>query len=269
MLRPPEITAATLGKATEDGFTRYVQATEVRIAKELARPSAFLYIDGLLDLRRREALAALKRGEIYMERLATLDASGRPLTTPAGLIHHWLGAVFIPRATVAQVLAIAQDYNHVQDYYKPEVLRSRLVSHHGNDFKVFYRLRKKKIITVTLNTEHDVHYFPLGSTRAYSRSYSTRIAQVENADQPREHEKPVGQDGGFMWRLTNYWRFDARDGGVYVEFESITLTRDIPTGLGWLIKPFLIGIPKESLQMSMGSIRAAVLAGMAVASKSQ
>jgi hypothetical protein len=269
VLRPPEITAATLGKATEDGFTRYVQATEVRIAKELARPSAFLYIDGLLDLRRREALAALKRGEIYMERLATLDASGRPLTTPAGLIHHWLGAVFIPGATVAQVLAIAQDYNHVQDYYKPEVLRSRLVSHHGNDFKVFYRLRKKKIITVTLNTEHDVHYFPLGSTRAYSRSYSTRIAQVENADQPREHEKPVGQDGGFMWRLTNYWRFDARDGGVYVEFESITLTRDIPTGLGWLIKPFLIGIPKESLQMSMGSIRAAVLAGMAVASKSQ
>ena len=268
MLRPPEMTATTLGKATEDGFTRYVQTTEARIDQELARPSAFLYIDGLPEPRRNEALAALKRGEIYMERLATLDASARPLTTPDGLIHHWMGAVFIPGATVAQVLAVAQDYDHVQDYYKPEVVRSRLISHHGNYFKVFYRLRKKKIITVTLNTEHEVHYFQLGSTRAYSRSYSTRIAQVENADQPMEREKPVGQDGGFMWWLTNYWRFDARDGGVYVEFESITLTRDIPTGLGWLIMPFIIGIPKESLQMSMGSIRAVVLAGMA-APKSQ
>ena len=106
------------------------------------------------------------------------------MTTPDGLIHHWMGAVFIPGATVAQVLALAQDYNHHQDYYKPEVVRSRLVSRNGNDFKIFYRLRKKKVITVTLNTDHDVHYFPLSSTRAYSRSYSTRIAQVENADQP-------------------------------------------------------------------------------------
>ena len=269
VVRPPEIKATTLRKATEDGFTHYVQATEMRIDKELARPRAFLYIDGLPQFRRSEALSALKRGEVYMERLATLDASGHPLTTPDGLIHHWMGAVFIPGATMAQVLAIAQDYNHIQDFYKPEVVRSHLVSRSGNDFKVFYRLRKKKIITVTLNTEHDVHYFPLSSTRVYSRSYSTRIAQVENADQPMEREKPVGQDGGFMWRLTNYWRFDARDGGVYVEFESITLTRDIPTGLGWLIKPFITGIPKESLQMSMGSIRVAVLARMANAPKSQ
>jgi hypothetical protein len=260
--------AATLGKVTEDGYTRYVQATEVRLAKELTRPGAFLYIDGLPELQRSKVLAALKRGEIYMERLTTLDASGRPLTTPDGLIHHWLGGVFIPGATVAQVLAIAQDYNRAQDYYKPEVVRSRLISCHGNDFKIFLRLRKKKIITITLNTEHDVHYFPLGPTSAYSRAYSTRIAQVENAGQPGEYEKPVGQDGGFMWRLANYWRFEGRDGGVYVEFESITLTRDIPTGLGWLIKPFIILIPKESLQMSMGSIRSAVLAGRA-APKSQ
>jgi hypothetical protein len=267
-VRLPQMTAATLGKATEDGFLRYVRATEVRIDKELARPSAFLYIDGLPEFRRNEALAALRRGEVYMERLTTLDASGRPLTTPDGLIHHWLGAVFIPGATVTQVLAVAQDYDHVQDCYKPEVVRSRLISRNGNDFKVYYRLRKKKIITITLNTEHDVQYSPVSSTRAYSRSYSTRIAQVEDADQPAEHEKPVGQDGGFMWRLTNYWRFDARDGGVYVEFESITLTRDIPFGLGWLIKPFITLIPKESLQMSMGSIRAAVLKRMAAAPNS-
>ena len=217
--QPQDAATTSLRKATEEGFTRYVQATEGRIDKELARSGAFLYIDGLPEPRRSEALATLKRGEVYMEQLSTLDASGRSMTTPDGLIHHWMGAVFIPGATVAQVLALAQDYDRHQDYYKPEVVRSRLVSRNGNDFKIFYRVRKKKVITATLNTDHDVHYFPLSATRAYSRSYSTRIAQVENAGQPTEREKPVGQDSGFMWRLNSYWRFDAREGGIYVECE--------------------------------------------------
>jgi len=264
---PPEVITAELKQATIDGFTRYVQATEARIDKEVARPGAFLYVDGLPEARRAEAMAALKPGEIYMERLATLDASGRPMTTPNALIHHWIGAVFIPGASLAQVLTFVQDYDHHQDYYKPEVIGSRLVTHNGNDFKIFYRLRKKKVITVTLNSDHDVHYFPVDAAREYSRSYTTRIAQVENAGQPTEREKPVGLDGGFLWRLDSYWRFEERDGGVYVECESVSLTRDIPTGLGWLIKPFITGIPKESLLMTMGSTRAGVLARMAAAAK--
>ena len=139
-------------------------------------------------------------------------------------------------------------------------MRSRLISREGNDFKIYYRLRKRKVITVTLNTYHDVHYFPIDSTRWYSRSYSTRIAEVADADTPNEHEKPVGQDGGFLWRINSYWKFEEKDGGVYVECESISLTRDIPTGLGWLITPFVTSIPKESLEMTMGSTRAALVA---------
>ena len=134
-------------------------------------------------------------------------------------------------------------------------------AHQGNDFKIYYRLRKKKVITVTLNTYHDVHYFPVDSRRWYSRSYSTRIAEVANADTPNEREKPVGHDGGFLWRINSYWKFEEKDGGVYIECESISLTRDIPTGLGWLIKPFVTSIPKESLEMTMGSTRAALAAG--------
>ena len=153
-----------------------------------------------------------------------------------------------------------QDYDHHQDIYKPEVVGSRLIGHTGNDFQIYYRLRKKKVITVTLNTYHDVHYFPVDSTHWYSRSYSTRIAEVANADTPNEREKPVGHDGGFLWRINSYWKFEEKDGSVYVECESISLTRDIPTGLGWLITPFVTSIPKESLEMTMGSTRAALAA---------
>jgi hypothetical protein len=266
-LQSPEVLSADLKPGTLEAFSRYVQATEARIQKELTRPGAFLYVENLPEPRRSEVLQELRRGDVFMERLHMRDAAGREIEARDGIIHHWLGAVFIPGATLRQTLDLVQDYDHHQDFYKPEVLRSRLVSRQGNDFKIYYRLRKKKLITVTLNTEHDVHYFPVDSTHCYSRSYSTRIAEVASADTPQEREEPVGHDGGFLWRLNSYWRFEEKDGGVYVECESVSLTRDIPTGLGWLIRPFITGIPRESLQMTMGSTRLGVEARVHAAYK--
>jgi hypothetical protein len=256
----PEVMSAELRPNTVEAFDRYVQLTEARINGEVSQTDKFLYVDGLPSERRAEVLAALKRGEILMERLQTLDTSGRKLEAPDAIIHHWLGAVFVPGANLHETIALAQDYNRHQDIYKPEVARSRLLTHQGDNFTVYYRLRKKKLITVTLNTNHEVRYIPVDSTHWYSRSYSTRIAEVANADTPNEHEKPVGHDAGFLWRINSYWKFEEKDGGVYIECESISLTRDIPTGLGWLIRPFVTSIPKESLEMTMGSTRAALAA---------
>ncbi len=249
-----------LQRETLEGFSRYVQATEARIEKELAHPDAFLYMDGLPERRRAEVFASLQRGEIYIERLNTLDSGGNEIAVPGGMIHHWLGVVFIPGVTLGQTLELVQDYNHHKDIYEPGIARSRLISRNGDDFKIYYRLRKKKIITVTLNTEHAVHYTRVDSRHAYSRSYSTWIAEVENAGRPDEREKPIGYDSGFLWRVNSYWGFEERDGGVYVEAESISLTRHIPFGLGWLIKPFTNGIPKESLEMTLGSTGSALVA---------
>jgi len=256
----PEVLAVDLKPQTVEAFDRYVQATERRNETELAAPGIFLHIEALAEPARSEAIAKVQKGEIYIEQLRTTDASGAAIQAPGGIIHHWVGAVFIPGATLRQVLDLAEDYDHHQDIYKPEVVRSRLLKRDGNDFKIYYRLRKKKVITVTLNTEHEVHYSPIDATHWRSRSVATRIAEVADADQPSEHEKPIGHDGGFLWRMNSYWRFEEKDQGVYVEVESISLTRDIPTGLGWLIKPFITGIPRESLLMTLGSTRSAVLA---------
>ena len=256
-----EVSNVELKPATVQAFNRYVQLTEARISGEVSAPEKFLYVDGLPRERRSQALAALQRGEVLMERLRTTDRSGQTIEAPGGLIHHWLGVVFVPGATLQQTLALMEDYNRHQDIYRPEVVRSRLLSRQDNDFKIFYRLRKKKVITVTLDTNHDVHYFPVDSKHWYSRSYSTRIAEVVDAGTPNEREKPVGHDGGFLWRINSYWKFEEKDGGVYIECESVSLTRDIPAGLGWLIRPFITGIPEDSLLMTMGSTRAALEAG--------
>jgi len=242
---------------TLDAFNRYVQATEARIDKEQERPGAFLYVEGLQEPKRSETLASIQKGDIYMVRFETQDSSGAAIEIPDALIHHWTGAVFIPGVTLKEIIDLVQDYNHHQDIYKPEVVRSRLIHREGNDFQIYYRLVKKKVITVTLNTNHDVLYFPIDATHCRSRSVATRIAEVADAGGPGEHEKPIGQDGGFLWRLNSYWRFEEKDRGVYVEVESISLTRDIPTGLGWIIKPFITSIPRESLLMTLGSMRSA------------
>ncbi len=104
-------------------------------------------------------------------------------------------------------------------------------------------------------------YVRISADREVSYSYSTKIAEVENAGKPEESEKPVGQDSGFMWRLNSYWRFLQGDGGVYIQLEAISLTRDIPAGIGWLVKPFVTSIPEESLNLTLSRTRAALANG--------
>jgi hypothetical protein len=138
------------------------------------------------------------------------------------------------------------------------VSRSRTLEHAGDDFKVYFRLTRKKIITVVLDTEYEVHYRRLDANRAQSRSYSTRIVEIEHPGESAERALPGGNDHGFLWRLYSYWRFSEADHGVYVQCEAISLTRDIPTGLNWLIAPFIESIPRESLEFTLRSTRAAV-----------
>jgi hypothetical protein len=111
------------------------------------------------------------------------------------------------------------------------------------------------VITVVVNSEHDAQFMREGADRASSRIHSTRIAEVENAGTPDEREKPVGRDGGYLWRLNSYWRFLERDNGVYIECESITLTRGIPFGLAWAVSPFVTSIPKETLAFTLENTR--------------
>jgi hypothetical protein len=178
---------------------------------------------------------------------------------PDGLVHDWMGAVFVPGATLAQTLAAVQDYDRNKYTRRPEVLDSRLLSRNGNDFRIYLRLMKKKVLTVVLNTQHEVRYYPLDATRCHSRSYSTRIAEVRSPGQSDERELPEGQGHGFLWRLYSYWRFEERDGGVYIECQALSLSRDIPTGLGWLIEPIIRELPRESLIQTLRSTRNAIL----------
>jgi hypothetical protein len=247
--------AADLQPRTAAAFDKYAHAVEVRLERE-AKSGPFLYMDSLPPDKQKDAFARVRGGEVLMEKIT--QEGDLQAEAPDGLIHHWVGVAFIPKHSLPQVIQVMQDYDHHADIYKPEVLRSKTLSHSGNDFKVYYRLFKKKVISVQLNTEHAAHFVPLSPTRLYSWSHSTKIAEIDSPDTPSEKEKPVGHDSGFLWRLNSYWRLEQKDGGVYVQCEAVSLTRDIPYGVKWMVGPFVTTIPRESLMSTLTSTRNAV-----------
>jgi hypothetical protein len=253
---------AKLHANTLEAFDRYVKLAEARNNDELKRGTNLLWIDELPAAERAEAYAALKRGEVKMKKLEMWDG-GKEIACPSGIIHHWAGVAFIPGAKLDDVLGMLEDYDKHSVYYGPDVERSKIESRNGDHFRVFLRFRRHKVITVVLNTEHDIQYFHDGPGRAHSRSSAVRIAEVENAGKSGEREKPPGDDGGFLWRMETWWRMEERDGGVYVQSEVASLTRDIPVLLSWMIKPFVTSIPKETLTATLVATRKAVQARLA------
>jgi hypothetical protein len=204
---------AKLRSETVQAFDHYLHLTEDRNDTELEHGSALLWVDRLPESQRTVAHAALKRGEVEIHQLSTLDHD-KPIVCPGGLIHHWVGVVFIPDAKLDDVLGVLEDYDHQSTYYAPDVERSKIESREGEHFRVFLRFRRHKVITVVLNTEHDVNYFPDAPGRAHSRSSAMRIAEVENPGGSDEREKQPGHDGGYLWRMETWWRMEERDGGV-------------------------------------------------------
>lgn len=242
--------AADLQPRTLAAFERYRTVTEAR----LKRDPSFLWIDGLPESRRKPILAQIHRRELAIERLEMKDA-GLEIDVPDGLIHHWIGTAFVRNATVDEALTILQNYDKHQQIYAPTVAASRLIDHDGDRYRFFLRFVMKKVITVVLNSEHDGRFSRPARDRAEGWIVSTRIAEVDNPGTPAEREKPVGHDGGYLWRLNTYWRLLARDGGVYIQCESISLTRGIPIGLGWVVGPFVTSIPRESLTFTLETTR--------------
>jgi hypothetical protein len=238
--------AADLQPRTAAAFVRYVTALEGQMPK---RP-AFLWVDRGDDPARRRTRDALARGELVIGSVDR-DDTGVDRDVPDGMVHHWVGTVFVPGGTVNSALALLQDYDRHASIYAPAVARSTLLARNGETFRMHLRFTMTRVITVVVNTDNEATFVREAPGRVRSYIRSTRVAQVENAGMPDERELPVGHDGGYLWRLNSYWRLLERDGGVYVECESISLTRDIPFGFGWAVKPFVTSLPKDSLAFTL------------------
>src|SRR6187397_2081309 len=145
------VSATELQPPTAAAFTRCARLTEQRIDAEIARPRDFLWVDTLPPDRRNEIVKGLKQGGVTIERLQTREGT-KEIEVPDGLIHHWVGTVFVPRITVKDAVALMQDYDRHSKYFAPAIARSKTLEHHGDRFRVALRFHVKKVITVTMDT---------------------------------------------------------------------------------------------------------------------
>ncbi|MCZ6879165.1 MAG: hypothetical protein O7G29_13590, partial [Acidobacteria bacterium] len=218
------VMAAKLQGKTLKAWDEYVRLTEERIEEELNSSTGFLAQDfQSLPKAQMERDAALS-GRILVEKMKTLNSSGRKIKVPAGTIHHWRGSVFIPDVDLERVLAQVRNPAQ-QEQLQEDVLESRILEESDDSLRLYLKLVRSKIVTVTYNTEHLIKYQRHGEGLASSRSIATRIVELDQAGTSAEREKPEGKDHGFLWRLNSYWRYQQVDGGVLVECESLTLSR--------------------------------------------
>ncbi len=232
---------------TVQAFDRYVRMSESLLDARLQGMEDFLWP------RTAEIREQLRQGRVSC---APRNKKG-DLKVSYGLIHDWVGAVFIPDVTLDEVLKIVQDYDNHKKTYRQEVMDSRVLERSGNDFRVYLRLLKRKVITVVLDTEHEVRYLPVNRRHWHSRSRSTRIVEIGSRGNAAERPS-CGRDHGFLWRLNSYWNFLEEDGGVYVECEAISLSRGVPRSLAFMLDPIVRTLPKDALTGTLLATRAAL-----------
>lgn len=253
MLLIPVISmAADLKLETIESWNHFTASAEARMKTRLEAGKPFLWSDE--DQQRNQRL---RRGEI----LVTPASGSGTVAVPNGLVHDWVGAVFIPNTTIAEVVATVQDYDHYKKFYRPAVVDSRLIGRSPNGDEEKFSMvwvHRALFASAALISDYSSKYFVIDSSRMYSLVYSTVVQEIQGYGEAGERRLRPGTGSGYIWRLYAITRYQQRDGGVYVEVEAIALSRDIPLSLRWLARPLVERLSRDSLITSLRQTREAV-----------
>jgi hypothetical protein len=244
------VKSAELGPETLKAWDAYVKAQNTRIA-EYSNGMPFLWSDQSPDRLRR-----LHNGEAVVAPFGE-----NPHRVARGLIHHWIGAVFLPGTRLDTVLSVVRDYGRYKDFYAPNVIESALLRQTATEDTFSLRMLNKAVVAkFALDAEFQDTYTRIDENKFCSTSYSTRVREVENFGLANEHEAPANTGRGLIWRLYSTSRFEQRDGGVYVELEAVALSRDVPGTVRWLVEPIVRRTSRSSMVVSLEKTEGAVLA---------
>lgn len=229
-------------QAAVAGFNSYVAALEQRLAAQHRGDASFVAVAGSeVQMETR-----LRRGESIIENLTPSTAD-----LPGATLYHWRGTAFLPGATAADFERLMRDFAAYPRIYTPQVVSAKVLSQNGDGYHVTMRVQQKHVITIVMDTTYDVEFGRRDARRGWSISRSTHIDEIENAGMRDEHVLSASDEHGFLWRLNTYWTYEECDGGLFMQIESVSLTRSVPTGLGWVIGPFIESVPRESLEFTL------------------
>jgi len=247
----PELSSAIeLQPGTLKAWDDYIQNADASMQSRVDGQRPFLWTDEADGQRTR-----VQRGEILVT-----PFTGRGTHKVAnGLIHDWIGAVFIPHATLERLFAVVHDYDRYKEFYKPVVADSKLLACGETDQR-FSMVWQNRVLFVNaaVQGQYEAHEFAVDGHRGYSIVNTTQVREIRDYGQNSEYLLPPGQGSGFIWRLHSISRYEERDGGVYLELEAIALTRNIPPALRWMVNPVVNHLSINSLTASLRETRDAV-----------
>jgi hypothetical protein len=244
------VTGATLKSETKETWDAYLKTRIAEMQARLKGGNCFLWLDEQPD--RREHVRT--KGP-YIQPIG----DHIPAPIPSGLIHAWLGAGFVPNATIPDILRVVRDYDSYEQVYKPGVIASKLNGKDGPTDRFFLRFANKSVVAKTaLDSEGEASYFRVDEHRWYAYSNTTSIREIEKFGTPEEYKLPEDQGTGLIWRLSSITRLEERDGGVYAELEAYALSRDIPAAFRLFVSPIVRRVSRDSLAASLHQTRVAI-----------
>jgi hypothetical protein len=228
----------------------YVQKATQALKARAERSGPFLLLEEHAD-----RMAQVRAGEIAVWPVSETN----PIKVPSGLIHDWIGAAFIPGARMDDVLGVVRNYSRYKDIYNPGVLDAKLLKQTSTEDRFSLMVRNGSYFSKTaIDGDFQSSFFRVDDRRWYSVSCSTRVQEVENYRRPGEHVLPPDEGHGYIWRMCGLSQLEERDGGVYVNEETLALSRDVPAGLRWVAGPIIRRVSREMLATSMEKSRTAV-----------
>lgn len=231
--------------AAVSAFNSHIGALELRLSQQHRSQNEFLAPVASAP----QSESRLRRGELIIERL--MPSNGADI--PGAMLHHWRGTAFAPGAKAADFERLMKDFSAYPQRFSPQVLQARVLNRQGNHAQVLMRVRQHHVITVVMDTTYDIAFERLDARHGYSISRSTRINEIDSPGTAAERALSSKEEHGFLWGLNTYWSYEERDDGLYMQIESVSLTRSIPHGLGWAIGPFVESVPRESLEFTLRS----------------
>src|SRR5271157_1144476 len=248
LIAPAASIGAELKDETLKTWDAYIQTVNSQMDGRLQGP--FLWVDEDPD-----RVTSVRAGKIVVSPVGKKV----PKPVPSGLIHDWMGAVFIPDVRLGDVLSAVRDYGHYNEFYKPTVVDAKPLGTEGSCDKYSMRVVNKETVAETaLDTEYQACYLQLDELRWYGTAHSTRVQEIRHYGRPDEQELPPNQGTGYIWRLYSLARFEERDGGVYIELEAIALSRDVPVALRWVVDPIVRRVSRNTLLISLQQMEEAV-----------
>ena len=126
---------AELNPETLKAWDTYVKAQNTRVA-EYSNGMPFLWSDQSPDRLRR-----LHNGETVVAPFGE-----NPHRVSRGLIHHWIGAIFLPGTRLDNVLSVVRDYGRYKDFYAPNVIESALLRQTDTEDTFSLRMLNKAVV---------------------------------------------------------------------------------------------------------------------------